>query len=145
MKATRFMRIPFIVTGYEVTDENMDIIADWCEGHVIRRNTDRPFVRVPVNRPTNPHQTKAFAGTWVIASLQRGQNSFKVYTTAWLSRHFMEVPAGIEEDVPDEAETTSPVVETDICCHHNHIGGNVRSLPVQKNGHIPATSVRPAQ
>lgn len=144
MKATRFMRVPFIVTGYMVTEDNLDAIAKWCEGHVFR-DAERPFVRVPVNRPTNQNQTKAYVGTWVIMSLQRGENSFKVYTTDWLSKHFMEVPPEIEEDAPEVVEMASPVVETDVCCHHNQIGANVRSLPVQKSGPTAPVKFRSAQ
>jgi hypothetical protein len=91
LKATRFMRQPFFVMGYEVTLENMDEIAKWCEGHVIR-DTEKPFVRVPVIRPTHERQTRGYVGTWVLVSKQRGEKSFKVYTREWLEKNFFEVP-----------------------------------------------------
>lgn len=104
----RFMRIPFFVSGYQVTEENMNAIAKWCEGHVIQ-NSDNPFVRVPVNRATNKRQTEAYIGTWVIVSVQRGERSFKVYTEEWLRKQFFEIPpeALDEEGIPDNARNES--------------------------------------
>lgn len=90
MKATRFMRKPFYVMGIEVTKGNMDAVARWCEGHVIR-DTDRPFIRVPVERATNRRQTEAYVGTWVTMSRQRDERSFKVYTREWLDKNFIEL------------------------------------------------------
>lgn len=91
MRATRFMRQPFYVMGHKVTEENMEAIARWCEGHVIR-DTDRPFIRVPVDRPTNKRQTEAYVGTWVTLSRQHGAKSFKVYTEEWLDKNFISLP-----------------------------------------------------
>lgn len=102
MKSTRFMRIPFFVTGYKVTDDNLDAIAKWCEGHVVRAN-GKAFVRVPVDRPTNKRQTEAHPETWVILSMQRGNRSFKVYTEEWLNRQFFTLPdEPVDEGIPDD-------------------------------------------
>ena len=68
MKAARFMRKPFPVRGFEVTETNMDAIARWCVGHVVREDVPRPFVRVPVSRSVNEKQTRAYVRTWVIAA-----------------------------------------------------------------------------
>lgn len=125
MIATRFMRKPFIVTGYKVTEEDMDAIARWCEGHVIR-DTERPFVRVPVDRPTNKKQTEAYIGTWVLLSTERPEKSFKVYTQTWLNKNFIEVPAEIDDEIVDE------IHEEDDDTHHR-ISDNVRTLPT----HVP--------
>lgn len=136
MKAIRYMRIPFIALGYEVTEDNLDAIAKWCEGFVIRTDEARPFVRVPVNRPTNQNQTKAYVGTYVLVTEHRGENNFKVYTKAMLERHFMIVPPGIEDEVPQVDDMVSPVIDVVTpCCHHNGVGANVRALPTQQNGH----------
>lgn len=127
MKATRFMRQPFFVIGVEVTNDNMDAVANWCEGHVIK-NGDKPlFVRVPVNRPTNKKQTEAYPGTWVMLSEQRGEKSFKVYTHEWLMKNFFvfegEIPdAEIVEDTATEpGEAPSGGL--------NRIATNLRGLP----------------
>lgn len=92
MKATKFMRIPFFVSGYEVTKDNMDELAKWCEGHVVRGDGDEPFIRVPVVRPTNKKQTEARLGMWVIVSMVRGEPSYKVYSKEWLLTQFYMMP-----------------------------------------------------
>lgn len=97
MMATRFMRQPFYVTGIEVTSENMEAVARWCQGHVIR-DGDRSFIRVPVDRATNRRQTEAYVGLWVTASKQRGLRSFKVYTREWLDKNFFELSGDDELD-----------------------------------------------
>lgn len=109
MKATRFMRIPFFVSGYLVTEDNMEAVAKWCEGHVIRG--EKPFVRVPVDRPTNKRQTEAYPGTWVIVSLYKGERSFKVYTEEWLKKQFFELPEeALDEGIVEEEKSyTRPV------------------------------------
>lgn len=105
------MRQPFYVMGIEVTSENMDAIARWCQGHVIRSG-DRSFVRVPVDRATNRRQTEAYVGTWVMASKQRGVQSFKVYTREWLDKNFFELSGDDEldsleiEDFPSSESVT---------------------------------------
>lgn len=141
MKATRFMRQPFIVTGYQVTEDNMDQIATWCEGHVIR-DTERPFVRVPVNRPTNQKQTQAFVGTWVLLSSTGGADSFKVYTTEWLGKSFIKIPREIDDLPPVDDPSPAPKVDDipvteDINSAHNHVGCTVRTLPVQGGAKAP--------
>lgn len=85
------MRQPFFVVGYQVTTENMEDIAKWCEGRVID-DADRPFVRVPVIRPIHDRQTRGYVGTWVLLSKRRGEKTFKVYTQEWLDREFWSVP-----------------------------------------------------
>lgn len=128
MKATRFMRVPFFATGYRVTADNMDTIAKWCEGHVIR-DVSRPFVRVPVNRPTHKKQTEAYEDTWVIVTIHRGERSFKVYTRDLLDKQFFELPdEDAIETIPDEpTEKENP----------HHQASNVHHLPTQSSGPAP--------
>lgn len=127
MNATRFMRIPFFVTGYPVTVDNMEALAKWCEGYVVRSADGRSqFIRVPVERATSKKQTEAYPGSWLIVSNQRGNRSFKVYTEEWLRKQFVEMPedflmdSGIPQDIlveePEEKRTPP---------------ANVRPLPTQ--------------
>lgn len=124
MAPTRFMRVPFFVVGELVTEENMAEIAKWCEGHVIDGAKGR-FVRVPVNRPTNKKQTEAYAGTWVILSVQRDEESFKVYTDEWLRSQFFQMPDGSalldEEGFPNNVRKEAPT----------RVDGDPRSIPLQ--------------
>lgn len=97
MKVIRLMRIPFFTTACQVTvetettEDNMDAVAAWCGGHVIR-DTENPFVQVPVDRPTNRRQTEATVGSWVVRSVNRGRASFKVYPDEWLGSTFVVIP-----------------------------------------------------
>lgn len=86
------MRKPFFITAYEVTEENMEILAQWCQGVVVREEGKPPFVRVPVERATSSRQTKAFVGTNITVSMRRGEKSFKVYQKEWLDADFDELP-----------------------------------------------------
>lgn len=131
MKATRLMRRPFIVSGFQVTTEDMDAIAKWCGGHVIR-DVAEPFIQVPVVRPTNPRQTEAKVGMWVIMSLDpvRGRRRYKVYTEEWVEKDFIIFDDyAYNDDGLDEEQPVPP-----SCCQHQHGGGrtnNVRALPTQ--------------
>lgn len=147
------MRKPFVVSGYRVTDDtedtkgNMEAIAKWCEGNVVR-NTERPFVRVPVNRPTNKKQTEAYDGTWVLLSYTpRGEKSFKVYSAEWLEKNFLIVPEEgfktrslewIEKNllsIPDEDEALE--VEGMEDTTNDKLVDNVLALPTPMN--MPTT------
>lgn len=95
---TRFMRVPFFVSGYCVTEDNMDDVAEWCGGYIVREKDDIPFIHVPVQRPTNDKQYKAYVDSWVILSIERGKRSFKAYTEEWLKQQFMEIAVETLED-----------------------------------------------
>lgn len=91
VKATQFVRMPFVAQGFKVEEDNMEAIATWCQGNVVRENTPRPFVRVPVDRPTNQKQTQAFVGTWVLVSVFENTKTYKVYRPEWLERTFLRM------------------------------------------------------
>lgn len=100
------MRQPFFVTGYQVTEENIEDIAKWCQGHIIR-DAERPFIRVPVNRASHTRQTEAYYGTWVLLSVRRGEKSFKVYTQEWLDKNFFKISGENLDDVINEEIVSS--------------------------------------
>ena len=137
MKPTRFMRIPFFVTGYQVTDEDMDVIAKWCDGYV-NRNTEKPFIRVPVSRVTNEKYTRAYPGMWIIGSKHRGERSFKVFTEEWLKKQFTIMP----DDVFDEIAGIDPVVETPVMSTPAIIRGmaKVLDIPSQNRQRSPRST-----
>lgn len=130
MEATRFMRIPFFVTGYQITEDNMEDIARWCQGHVIH-GADDSFVRVPVYRAAHPRQTEGRVGEWVIVSIQRGRRSFKVYTDEWLRKQFIEIPTEpVDEGIPDVSfeERTGKTRSIPV----NPLPDNVLPIPGQR-------------
>lgn len=109
MKATRFMRIPFFVQGYCVTEEDMQDIAKWCEGHVITTSAGS-FIRVPVLRPTHKKQTEAYIGDWVIVSNSHKGLVYKVYTQEWLDKTFTALPdEPLVWDISADIEKPAPV------------------------------------
>lgn len=80
MKTEQYARKPFLVDTVEVTAENMEEVAKWCGGKIDsieRGNRTIKFIKVPVSRPMNERQTKAFIGDRV---LRAGKKSFKCYT-----------------------------------------------------------------
>lgn len=146
------MRKPFVSKGFEVTEDNMDAIARWCKGSVVRENVSRPFVRVPVSRATNEKQTHAYAGTVVVVSVFGKVRSYKVYKREWLEESFIELTDGfvklaeafaamategineeddeLDEDDPDEDILNNQTIESEEkpCCHHSHPSDNVLPL-----------------
>lgn len=133
------MRQPFFVTGYKVTDENMEIIARWCEGRVID-DGEKSFIRVPVNRATNIKQTQAYVDMWVLMSFtERGDKSFKVYSQEWLDKQFTPTGGGVmnemaakmfaDLEIPDDDSEDGPV-------DTNRIASNLRILPSQPDPRI---------
>lgn len=95
MEPQKYARRPFYVDAIQVTAENMKDVAVWCEGEVIKsplprvnRKTDSSepvdCVKVPVLRPLNDRQTKAFEGDHVV----RAGIGFKVYTNRAFTESF---------------------------------------------------------
>lgn len=76
----KYCRKPFDVEAIEVTDENMDAVAKWCNGEIktgkAKESDPTRYIQVEVHRPIHPNQTKAYPGNWILKS---GSN-FKVYT-----------------------------------------------------------------
>ena len=84
----KYVRKPLFVDAVQVTEENFEEIARWCQGEI--RNSDesavdvtaaveptKQYIHVRVHNPKNPRQTKAFVGDWILYT-ERG---YKVYTT----------------------------------------------------------------
>ena len=88
IKTTTFVRKPFPVQAVQVTTENMNEIAEWCNGEI--RNLGEhdgrwgPFVEVDVINPLRPRQAQAFVGDWVLQS----EKGFKVYTRSAFEKCF---------------------------------------------------------
>lgn len=77
----KYARKTFVIEAIQVTAENIEDVAKWCEGTVLTAaaNHNRPeskYIKVQVHHPLNERQTKAFANDWVL----RASAGFKVYT-----------------------------------------------------------------
>lgn len=94
IETTKFARRPFYVDAVQVTEENMDEVATWCQGDVMTdvkaitapetSGDDHPYVKVRVHRPLTERQTKAFVGDWVLYA----GTGFKVYTPKAFEKSF---------------------------------------------------------
>lgn len=78
----KYIRKPLYVDAVRVTVDNFDEVVAWCQGDVESEEvppgsgTIKKFIKVRVNNPKNPRQTKAFVGDWILYT-DRG---YKVYT-----------------------------------------------------------------
>jgi hypothetical protein len=84
------MRKPFYVDAVRVTDENMEDVAEWCQGDVRQTNPkgDVPpqnFVKVRVLRPLNERQCMAYSGDWVLYA----GTGYKVYSDKAFKQSFV--------------------------------------------------------
>jgi hypothetical protein len=105
MKTAKFARKPFDVEAVQVTSENMDEVAKWCQGSVEidgDSETKEHYIKVRVLRVLNERQTKAFVGDWVLYA----GTGYKVYTNKAFKNSFVPMD-GVEElrtvDEPVEA------------------------------------------
>lgn len=76
-----YVRKPFAVQGVQVTDDNLDVVAEWCGGDVRTKPESKKYpetrlIKVPVKRPLTHRQTLAYPGDWVLFN----GKGFKVYT-----------------------------------------------------------------
>lgn len=84
-----YVRKPFPVEAIQVSEENAAEVAEWCGGEVLeetKRGTNWKYIKVPVHRPLNLRQTKAFLGDWLLKS----EMGFKVYTQRAFESSFEE-------------------------------------------------------
>ena len=84
-----YSRKSFDVQAVQVTKENLAEIAEWCGGERHHRETHffagpQSFIVVPVRKPSNPRQTMAFIGDWILQI----NKSFRVYTPLAFERSF---------------------------------------------------------
>lgn len=98
-----WQRKPFFVEAVQVTEENIEAIAEWCNGRLtpIKKEGDGNnvrFIKVNVKNPMTARQTKAFVNDWVL----RSGDSFKVYK----HESFLKVFDKTElSEIPSEAES----------------------------------------
>lgn len=91
-----FTRKPFPVDAVQVTEENLNAVAAWCDGEIrystktlaagegVTEKVKIPYVKVDVHHPLNERQTKAYVGDWVLKS----DSGFKVYTERAFEKSF---------------------------------------------------------
>ncbi len=115
METNTFTRRPFDVEAVQVTDENMQAVADWCGGkiyHAKQKGTDAivPYIKVDTHRPLNDKQKMAFVGDWVL----KAATGFKIYTDTAMQNSFeaRQASRNVFEDNRDEThEAVEEILE----------------------------------
>jgi hypothetical protein len=88
IRTTQYQRKPIYVEAIQVTDENFEEVAAWCQGRIMNRDSEKTkFIQVRVVNPQNPQQTKAFIGRWILYSDFYG---YKVYTDVAFKNSFVK-------------------------------------------------------
>lgn len=96
METVKYVRKPFEVEAVQVTTDNIDEVAAWCNGEVKEEENTSKYIKVAVARVLNERQTKAFVGDWVLYA----GTGYKIYTAKAFAKHF------------DRSETQIPNVVT---------------------------------
>lgn len=87
LKLIKVERLPVYADSVQVTAENMQEIAEWCNGEIrttSERGSEERYIKVWVQRPLNERQTRAFVGDWVLYA----STGFKVYIDAAYKANF---------------------------------------------------------
>lgn len=87
LKIEQFVRKPFVVDAVKVNPENLEDVANWCQGEVRvseEQGTQEKYVKVRVHRPMTERQTMAFPGDLVLYA----GTGFKVYTPKAFEKSF---------------------------------------------------------
>lgn len=109
VETRKFNRKSFPVDAVQVTEENMEDVADWCQGTLEKTEPSegKPegerYIQVRVHRPLSPRQTRAFVGDHVLYA----GTGYKVYTDRAFQNSFEEV-AGQAADAQVQAEKPQP-------------------------------------
>lgn len=110
IQTTKFARKPFYVDAVQVTADNMEEVALWCQGDVYtkeaRRGSDdqERYIKVRVHRAMNERQTEAYIGDWVLYA----GTGFKVYTPRAFEKSFEKVHK-LSKAQADEAGIHPPI------------------------------------
>lgn len=86
MKTAKFIRKPFEVDAVQVTTENINDVAKWCQGEVRTDSDGKEFIKVRVMRVIDERQTQAYVGDWVLYA----GTGYKVYTPKAFQKSFVE-------------------------------------------------------
>lgn len=105
----KFARVPFFVDAVQVTEENMEEVAEWCGGQIMdfdetARVKTKRFIKIKVHNPQNPRQTQAFEGDYVLFA----SKGFKTYNKPAFDRTFEPVFQKRTEEIPSGSILPGP-------------------------------------
>lgn len=97
----RFVRKPFYVDAVQVTNENLETVAEWCGGKIEDAKPDKDieegrvpdrFIRVKVYRAMSDRQTMAFVNDWILYA----GKGYKVYTNPAFEKSFELIDGSLD-------------------------------------------------
>lgn len=92
----KYLRKPLVVDAVQVTKENFEAIAAWCQSEIVNNdgsevtkvNPGGQHIRVRVHNPKTPRQTKAYVGDWILYT----DKGYKIYTQRAFEASFDAAP-----------------------------------------------------
>ncbi|QGJ88052.1 hypothetical protein SEA_AVAZAK_75 [Gordonia phage Avazak] len=115
LKTQTFQRKPFQVEAVQITEENFEMVADWCGGSIVTvqepsvkqllPGEPKRFIQVSVTRPLTKRQTEAYVGDWILFA----SKGYKVYANRPFLKNFEEIP---QELFVTDAPVQEPVDES---------------------------------
>lgn len=85
LEISRWTRKPFDVEAVQVTEDNAEEVATWCQGTIVRHEEGGDYIKVRVLRVINEKQTRAYIGDWVLYA----GTGYKVYTDKAFKKSFV--------------------------------------------------------
>ena len=119
IQTTTFQRRPFEVEGVQVTEENFEDIAAWCNGKIVTVQEtqtsmplgveDKRYIQVDVSRPLTKRQSEAHVGDWILYA----SKGFKVYGNRPFEKNFVEKSEELfvtNEPMPAKSDNAQTVI-----------------------------------
>lgn len=113
VKSTKYARKPFYIDAVQVTADNIQEVAEWCQGEIREedeidnaKSPRRKYVKVRVHRPLNERQTKAYIGDYVLYA----GTGYKVYTFKAFNNSFDPIE-GTARDHVTQSEKAQTLTE----------------------------------
>lgn len=84
LQTEEYIRKSFPVDAVQITADNMEEVAKWCDGDIRKTDKGDPFIKVRVHNPLTERQTKGYVGDWVLYA----GKGYKVYTQKAFDQSF---------------------------------------------------------
>lgn len=126
-----FERHTFRVQAVRVTSKNLDEIAEWCGGRVVRDGGGKLNIQVPLDIQRT-RIDRAFIGYWV--TRLEDSNSFRVYREQSFLGAFRKVMDEAEKFAEIHEKLLKLVLAQDSATYHQDSSGEMILL-VEKTAH----------
>lgn len=91
IQTKKYVKKPLYVQAVQITKENFEEIAEWCQGEIKNENASNPqhrYIYIQTHNPNNARQSQAIVGDWILHT-DRG---YKIYTPMAFEGSFELVP-----------------------------------------------------